>query len=93
MNKREGVRLYYLAYAGTAGHRKLRKLASMSGAAALFALPGLSPVATAGCGDPSLAARAGAACKAAPTVAAVASADVTASEEPPGHCGCGGLLP
>jgi hypothetical protein len=37
LNKCEPVRLYYLAYAGTAGHRKLRKLASMSGAAALFA--------------------------------------------------------
>lgn len=37
LNKRETVRLYYLTYAGTAGHRKLRRLASQSGAAALFA--------------------------------------------------------
>ena len=36
LNKVESVRLYYVVYAGTAGHRKLRKLASQSGAAALF---------------------------------------------------------
>lgn len=37
LNKREHVRLYYIAYIGTAGHRKLRKLAAMNGAASLFA--------------------------------------------------------
>jgi hypothetical protein len=37
LNKRETVRLYYLTYGGTAGYRKLRRLASQSGAAALFA--------------------------------------------------------
>ncbi|MEO9030058.1 MAG: DUF6094 domain-containing protein [Ktedonobacteraceae bacterium] len=37
LGKREEVRIYYLAYAGTAAHTKLRKLGSQSGAAAAFA--------------------------------------------------------
>ncbi len=37
LGKREEVRLYYLVYANTAGHRKLRKLGQQSGAAAAFA--------------------------------------------------------
>src|SRR5579883_1108758 len=37
LGKREEVRIYYMAYANTAGHRKLRKLGQQSGAAAAFA--------------------------------------------------------
>src|SRR5579872_5058825 len=37
LGKREGVRIYYVAYAITAGHYKLRKLGRQSGAAAAFA--------------------------------------------------------
>src|SRR5579872_4230812 len=37
LGKREGVRIYYVAYANTAGHYKLRKLGRQSGAAAAFA--------------------------------------------------------
>ena len=37
LGKREEVRIYYLAYANTAGHSKLRKLGQQSGAAAAFA--------------------------------------------------------
>src|SRR5215471_15311577 len=37
LGKREEVRIYYLAYANTAGHNKLRKLGQQSGAAAAFA--------------------------------------------------------
>jgi hypothetical protein len=37
LGKREEVRIYYLAYAGTAGHQKMRKLGEQSGAAAAFA--------------------------------------------------------
>ena len=37
LGKREEVRIYYLVYANTAGHRKLRKLGQQSGAAAAFA--------------------------------------------------------
>jgi hypothetical protein len=37
LGKVEEVRIYYLVYAGTAGHYKLRKLGSQSGAAAAFA--------------------------------------------------------
>jgi hypothetical protein len=37
LGKQEEVRIYYLVYAGTAGHYKLRKLGSQSGAAAAFA--------------------------------------------------------
>jgi hypothetical protein len=37
LGKREEVRIYYLAYANTAGHHKLRKLGQQSGAAAAFA--------------------------------------------------------
>ncbi|MBA2396173.1 MAG: hypothetical protein H0V70_25895 [Ktedonobacteraceae bacterium] len=37
LGKREEVRIYYMAYAGTAGHQKLRKLGGQSGAAASFA--------------------------------------------------------
>lgn len=37
LGKREEVRIYYLAYAGTAAHRKLRKLGGQSGAASAFA--------------------------------------------------------
>jgi len=37
LGKREEVRVYYLAYANTAGHTKLRKLGQQSGAAAAFA--------------------------------------------------------
>src|SRR6266699_3496006 len=37
LGKREEVRIYYLVYAGTAGHAKLRKLGGQSGAAAAFA--------------------------------------------------------
>ncbi len=37
LGKREEVRIYYLAYAGTAGHQKMRKLGGQSGAAASFA--------------------------------------------------------
>lgn len=37
LGKREAVRIYYLVYANTAGHRKLRKLGQQSGAAAAFA--------------------------------------------------------
>jgi hypothetical protein len=37
LGKREEVRIYYLAYANTAGHTKLRKLGQQSGAAAAFA--------------------------------------------------------
>ncbi|GHO88217.1 DUF6094 domain-containing protein [Dictyobacter formicarum] len=37
LGKREEVRIYYLAYAGTAGHQKMRKLGGQSGAAAAFA--------------------------------------------------------
>jgi hypothetical protein len=36
LGKREEVRIYYLAYANTAGHTKLRKLGQQSGAAAAF---------------------------------------------------------
>ncbi len=37
LGKQEEVRIYYLVYTGTAGHYKLRKLGSQSGAAAAFA--------------------------------------------------------
>lgn len=37
LGKREEVRIFYLAYANTAGHTKLRKLGQQSGAAAAFA--------------------------------------------------------
>ena len=37
LGKREEVRIYYVAYANTAGHYKLRKLGRQSGAAAAFA--------------------------------------------------------
>ena len=37
LGKREEVRIYYMAYANTAGHYKLRKLGQQSGAAAAFA--------------------------------------------------------
>jgi hypothetical protein len=37
LGKREEVRIYYMAYANTAGHTKLRKLGQQSGAAAAFA--------------------------------------------------------
>lgn len=37
LGKREEVRIYYLTYANTAGHYKLRKLGQQSGAAAAFA--------------------------------------------------------
>jgi hypothetical protein len=37
LGKREEVRIYYVAYANTAGHTKLRKLGQQSGAAAAFA--------------------------------------------------------
>lgn len=37
LGKREEVRIYYLVYANTAGHHKLRKLGQQSGAAAAFA--------------------------------------------------------
>jgi len=37
LGKREEVRIYYIAYANTAGHTKLRKLGQQSGAAAAFA--------------------------------------------------------
>ncbi|GER88941.1 hypothetical protein KDW_31030 [Dictyobacter vulcani] len=37
LGKREEVRIYYLAYAGTVGHQKMRKLGAQSGAAAAFA--------------------------------------------------------
>jgi Uncharacterised methyltransferase family (DUF6094) len=37
LGKREEVRIYYMAYAGTAGHQKMRKLGGQSGAAASFA--------------------------------------------------------
>ena len=37
LGKREEVRIFYMAYAGTAGHQKLRKLGGQSGAAAAFA--------------------------------------------------------
>ena len=37
LGKREEVRIYYLTYANTAGHTKLRKLGQQSGAAAAFA--------------------------------------------------------
>jgi len=37
LGKREEVRIYYVAYANTAGHAKLRKLGQQSGAAAAFA--------------------------------------------------------
>ena len=37
LGKCEEVRIYYLAYANTAGHTKLRKLGQQSGAAAAFA--------------------------------------------------------
>jgi hypothetical protein len=37
LGKSEEVRIYYLAYANTAGHTKLRKLGQQSGAAAAFA--------------------------------------------------------
>lgn len=37
LGKQEEVRIYYLAYAGTSGHSKLRKLGNQSGAAAAFA--------------------------------------------------------
>jgi hypothetical protein len=37
LGKREEVRIYYVAYANTAGHHKLRKLGQQSGAAAAFA--------------------------------------------------------
>ena len=37
LGKREEVHIYYLAYAGAAGHQKMRKLGSQSGAAAAFA--------------------------------------------------------
>jgi ParB/RepB/Spo0J family partition protein len=37
LGKRKEVRIYYLAYANTAGHTKLRKLGQQSGAAAAFA--------------------------------------------------------
>ena len=37
LGKREEVRIYYLAYANTVGHTKLRKLGQQSGAAAAFA--------------------------------------------------------
>ncbi|GCE46287.1 hypothetical protein KTH_11560 [Thermosporothrix hazakensis] len=37
LGKREEVRIFYLAYAGSAAHRKLRKLGGQSGAAAAFA--------------------------------------------------------
>ncbi len=37
LGKQEEVRIYYLVYAGTAAHSKLRKLGSQSGAAAAFA--------------------------------------------------------
>jgi hypothetical protein len=37
LGKEQEVRIYYLVYAGTAGHYKLRKLGSQSGAAAAFA--------------------------------------------------------
>jgi hypothetical protein len=37
LGKQEEVRIYYLVYAGTAGHAKLRKLGGQSGAAAAFA--------------------------------------------------------
>jgi hypothetical protein len=37
LGKREEVRIYYMAYANTAGHSKLRKLGQQSGAAAAFA--------------------------------------------------------
>jgi hypothetical protein len=36
LGKREEVRIYYLAYAGTVSHDKLKQLASQGGAAALF---------------------------------------------------------
>lgn len=37
LGKQEEVRIYYLVYAGTVGHSKLRKLGGQSGAAAAFA--------------------------------------------------------
>ena len=37
LGKREEVHIYYLTYANTAGHHKLRKLGQQSGAAAAFA--------------------------------------------------------
>jgi len=37
LGKREEVRIYYMVYANTAGHYKLRKLGQQSGAAAAFA--------------------------------------------------------
>ncbi|MGH2506721.1 MAG: hypothetical protein ACRDHZ_04810, partial [Ktedonobacteraceae bacterium] len=37
LGKQEEVRIYYVVYAGTAGHSKLRKLGNQSGAAAAFA--------------------------------------------------------
>ncbi|MGB8345724.1 MAG: DUF6094 domain-containing protein [Ktedonobacteraceae bacterium] len=37
LGKREEVRIYYMVYANTAGHHKLRKLGQQSGAAAAFA--------------------------------------------------------
>jgi hypothetical protein len=37
LGKQEEVRIFYMVYAGTAGHYKLRKLGSQSGAAAAFA--------------------------------------------------------
>jgi hypothetical protein len=37
LGKEQEVRIFYMVYAGTAGHNKLRKLGSQSGAAAAFA--------------------------------------------------------
>lgn len=37
LGKQEEVRIYYVVYAGTSGHSKLRKLGNQSGAAAAFA--------------------------------------------------------
>jgi hypothetical protein len=37
LGKEQEVRIFYMVYAGTAGHHKLRKLGSQSGAAAAFA--------------------------------------------------------
>jgi hypothetical protein len=37
LGKQEEVRIYYIVYAGTSGHSKLRKLGNQSGAAAAFA--------------------------------------------------------
>lgn len=36
LGKQEEVRIFYLAYAGTVSHDKLKQLASQGGAAALF---------------------------------------------------------